>query len=205
MATTPIVIDISDLQGMISQLQNGLSEKTFKAVMRSEFKRLSGRTRVIMKNDLPQEYYVSRTDASKAVKNSKVRVNVNGIGCVIPIKGPKMNIGSKFAATGSARGWESVHKSYRVRANIVKSGISTLPAHMENQGNQPPFRNIPSKLGNVTYTRAGEDRLPIVRVSGLAVPQMPMTRSREDVERDLHEVLEQRLDHCIQVMLTVNP
>lgn len=201
-----IQVDISDLRGKIGKLEANLTPQRFNSLMRSEFGRLPGRVRVIMKEDLPPNYYVKPSAAAAAVKGARMTGGLGGgggVGCVIPIVGKKGNIGSMFGASGGAHGWNSLRRKYRVKAKIVKAGVSTLPTHMSHQGGQPPFRNLGSKLGGLTFTRKGKERGPIVRVSGIAIPQMPLNRSREAVEKDLHDYLEQRLDHVIETMLNV--
>ena len=44
-------------------------------------------------------------------------------------------------------------------------------------------------------TRKGKDRLPIERVSALALPQMPMNRAEPEVERAALDLLEKRVVH----------
>lgn len=206
MAFVDITVDISDLQDKISKLRQGLTPQKFNGLMRSEFGRLPGRVRVIMREDLPPQYYVKPAAAAAAVKGARLTGGgggLGGVGCVIPIVGKKGNIGSMFGASGGAHGWNSLRRKYRVKAKIVKAGTSTLPATMDHQGGQPPFRNLGSRLGGLTFTRKGKARGPIVRVSGIAIPQMPLNRSRDEVEKDLHDYLDARLDHVIDRMLNI--
>ena len=87
---------------------------------------------------------------------------------------------------------------------------------MTHQGGQPPFRNIgerttykknpnkklkrpmvtkKSKGGSGVFTRAGKSRLPIEKVSGIAVPQMPLNRSRGVTENRIIALAEKRVVH----------
>lgn len=99
---------------------------------------------------------------------------------------------------GGAHGWKSVGRKYRIHAKIVKSGESTLPPTLADQGGNPPFRNYSAPtLHNAAFTRTTDARLPIVPVSGLAVPQMPLNLSRERVEDDILAALSDQLDYYV--------
>ena len=66
-----------------------------------------------------------------------------------------------------------------------------MPDTMEHQGGQPPFM-----VGGVAFTRKYKGKShPIVHVVGLGVPQMPINKSEEDVQKDIREVVEKRLVH----------
>ena len=71
-----------------------------------------------------------------------------------------------------------------------------MPAKMEHQGGQPPFM-----IGKVAFTRKYANKShPIVHVVGLGVPQMPINKSREDVEKAIRKVVETRLVHHFEVL-----
>ena len=67
---------------------------------------------------------------------------------------------------------------------------------MKNQGGQPPFMS-----GGVAFTRKTAARLPIVRVVGLAVPQMPLNRSAEETQDQILDLTARRLEHNFYFML----
>lgn len=186
-------VDISEFEDLIWYLRSNLTPQRFNQVMYDVFKRTGNRVKTILKQDLPRQYYVKAGDIESAVRKPKMQMGGTGVGCVIPIKGPRGSIGGTFSASGGAHGWRV--RKYRVRARIVKSGQSTLPEKMSHQGGQPPFRNLGSSLGKAAFTRETKNRLPIKRISGIAVPQMPLNRSEDDVAKDILEVIEKRLDH----------
>ena len=177
-------IDASELNEEIERLRGVMKPEQFNRVMYGIFKRTGGHVRKILKTDLPKEYYAKPGEIGKAVGNPKVTMGGLGVGCTIPIKGARKSIGGGFSASGGAHGWNSLRRKYRVKARIVKDGQSTLPQAMGSYGGQPPFRNLGSKLGGLTFTRAGKGRLPIIKVSGIAIPQMPINRSEDDVQSD---------------------
>ena len=203
MAGIPIYleIDASELTELMERLRRNLTPERFNQVMYGIFNRTGGHVRKILKQDLPVEYHVKPKEVGEAVKGAKIGGAGGGLGCVIPIVGPRKNIGSGFSASGGAHGWNSVRRKYRVRARIVKSNISVLPPVMSSYGGQPPFRNLGSKLGGLTFTRAGKGRLPIMKVSGIAIPQMPANRSEAEVQADIMAYMRERLEHEISRLI----
>lgn len=201
MAIVNINIDDAEVRREIEFLRQRMTTKQFIQAMYGVFRDTGRHIGTILKQDLPPQYYVKAGDITATVKPPKMQMGGNTVGCIIPLRGSRKSIGGYYAASGSASGWQSVHKKYRVTARIVKGGQSKLPGTMDNYGGMPPFRNIPSKLGNVTFTRGGGGRFPIQSVVGIAIPQMPMTRSRPDVERDIDEYLKARIHARVGALL----
>ena len=191
-------IDASELSGQIDRLKSALTPARVNQVMYGIFQRTGGHVRQILKEDLPKQYYITPGAVGKAVGRAIMTGGSGGAGCIIPVTGPKLSIGGGFSASGGAHGWASLHRKYRVKARIVKSGQSTLPQNMSSYGGQPPFRNLGSKLGGLTFTRAGKGRTPIMKVSGIAIPQMPTNRSEADVQSDIKAYMEKRMAHELQ-------
>lgn len=196
-----IEIDASEVKNEIDFLKTHMTHHQFVNAMYTVFRQTGNHVGTILKQDLPTHYYVTSKEIGAVVQKPIMSVAGEQVGCTIPLRGPKKSIGGGFTAKGSAKGWQSVRKKYTVSAKIVKGSVSKLPQKMDSYGGMPPFRNIPSKLGSVAFTRSGKSRLPIMKVVGIAVPQMPMNRSRADVERDIVEYLQNRLDHRIQALL----
>lgn len=191
-----ITVDVSDLQRKAALLASFLTEKEGKAMIYAAFKRTGSRTRAIVKKDVPKQYEIGANFAASAVGNARTTQTNMGVECHIPITGKRGSIGGRFKAAYGAHGWESLRRKYRVRARIVKSGRSTLPATMDDMHGKPPFRNLSApSLHGAAFTREGRERLPIHVVVGVAVPQMPLNRSREDVQEDLRTVLNDRIEH----------
>lgn len=199
----PIVeldVDISDVSELIEFLRARMTDQQFSFAMYGAFRDTSRHVKAILKQDIPKHYYTKAADIAAMVKPPVMTLTNTTAGCTIPLSGKRRSVGGYYSATGSARGWESRRKKYRVTARVVKGAQSKLPANMP-EGGMPPFRNIPSKLGNATFQRVGKNRFPIKSVVNIALPQMPMTRSRDDVERDIVEYLGNRLTHRIEAML----
>lgn len=196
-------IDASELDEEINRLRSVMTPKQFDRAMYGIFQRTGRHVSKILKDELPKQYYVKPRAIGDAVKNAKVTTGAGGVGCSIPVVAPRINIGSGFSASGGAKGWNNVKykRKYRVKARIVKTGQSTLPAKADSYGDQPPFRNLGSKLGGLTFTRKGESRGPILKMSGIAIPQMPMNRSKEDVERDIIDYMKERMEARFQALI----
>jgi hypothetical protein len=94
-------------------------------------------------------------------------------------------------ADGTVRQRKAHIRTRAIKAKIVKSGISVLPARMPSwQGGQPPFM-----MGGLAMTRSGPSRFPIHKVVGLAVPQPPLVRSQAEMEQDIQAYMMERLEH----------
>lgn len=197
-----IDVDMSQLENDINYLKTHMTPQRFAAAMYGVFRATGRHAATIMKKDLPHMYHVTASEVGAAVKQPNMNISGTNVSCSIPIRGVRKTIGKGFAASGSARGWQSVRKKYRVTAKIVKGQVSKLPTNMPKYGGMPPFRNIPSKLGIAAFTRGGRNRFPIKAVVGIAVPQMPMNRSADEVENDLLDYAEERLRHRIEALLS---
>ena len=192
MPVITLEVDASDLKGKIDRLQQNMTKAQFERAMFTIFRRTGRHVSAILRKDLPQKYEVKAGDISAAVKNPQLSMGVGGVGCTIPISGVRGKIGSTYKARGQASGWESRRKKYRVKARILKGAISTLPAKWHS--GYPPFRNIPSKLNTIAYARSSKERGPILKLTGIAIPQMPINRSEPDVQRDIKDYLEKEMD-----------
>ena len=132
--------------------------------------------------------------------------------CSIPIKGSKGGLGEVFPAGGGSsaanggkkaqyerlmkKGAKGAKGGGSVVANIVKAGLSRLPATLPNQGGNPPFI-----AGGVVMTRRTIKKFPIVRVMGLAVPQMADTRAEKDIYKMAEKELDKNLERFIGQLL----
>lgn len=194
-----IDVDASELDDKINMLKATMKPEQFNRAMYGIFQRTGRHVSRILRQDLPQEYEVKPSLITKAVKRPKLTMGGLGVGCSIPISDVRGSIGDRYRASGGAHGWNSLRRKYRVKARIVKDGQSTLPERMT--GSYPPFRNLGSKLGGVTYTRKTKKRGPILKVMGIAIPQMPMNRSEEDVQRDILLYMQQQIDQRLMALI----
>ena len=198
-------VDASDLEAQIKKLQKVMKPEKFNQAMHGIFRRTGGHVRKILKQDLPKEYNISAGQVGTAVKSPKLAMG-NGVGCSIPVSAARKHIGggSKrgFTAYGGRRGWASLHSGhYNISAIVYRGQRSTLPPRMTGYGGQPPFRNIGSKLNGLTFTREGKDRLPIRPVMGIGIPDMPLNRSKPDVQSDIKDYLEKQIEHRFTALM----
>lgn len=196
-------IDISRAKGTIEALRAMHTEKEFRNIMYSAFKRAGRSTRTAVKRIIPQDYNVTQSTVYKQIGEPRVQFGGGelGVSCSIPIDGARMTIGGTFKATGGAAGWNvKKGKRYKIRAQIVRGQKSVLPEEMTHQGGNPPFINKSApQLHGVAFTRTGRKtkngKDQIVRVVGLGVPQMPLNRSEDKVQDSIVDILINRLEH----------
>lgn len=195
-------VDASDLKKELRRLQMVMSPEQFNRTMRSIFNRTGGHVRRIVKTDVPKKYEVPSGEVGRAVKGAQVSGTGVGVGCSIPVIGARRDIGGTrsrgYSASGGAHGW-NIKKRYQIKVRILKGKQATLPFRMMSYGGEPHFRNYNApQLHNLVFTRAGQDRLPITKVEGIAIPQMPMNRAQPEVQEDILKYMKNRIEHEFQ-------
>lgn len=193
MAVINITVDSSDLQAKLNFIKNNCTEAKCRQAMYTIFNRTGKHVKTIIRKDVPQYYEVPAGEVGSTVQNAQV----SGLSCIIPIRGPRRGIGDKFKASGSAKGWESLRKKYRVKARIIKGKQSELPEKWHS--GYPPFRN--SSFSKVTFARSSAARGPIMKVTGIAIPQMPTNLAEPAVQNDIKVWLEKQVDERIRAMM----
>lgn len=203
MVLATITVDASDLMGRINTLESLMQPERFEMAMYGIMNRVGSHVKKILRDDIPHEYYFQPSEVAASVGAAKVSMGGGGVGCTIPIRAPRKKIGGGgFGAYGGRRGWNTLKGGkYHVRANIVRSGRSSLPLEADSYAGFPPFRNIGSSLAGGTYTRTSKARGPLMRVAGIAVPQAPMNRSEPEVQKDIHDFLAQRIEARIMAAM----
>ena len=182
-------IDASDCIAKLSMLQAACKQERFDRALYRIYSRTGKHVKRILKEDLPKQYQVTPGMVGKTVGD----VSIAGMGCTIPVRDSRGSIGGRYGASGGAHGWNSLRRKYKVKARIVKGGASILPGTV--MAGYPPFRNLGSSLGGLTFSRTSKKRGPILKVSGIAIPQMPMNRSEGDVQEDIKEFLMAQIEH----------
>lgn len=221
MSATYLYVDASELTGLLEEMASKLTAGNFDRLMRRSLNEVGKRSKKIIREGIQAEYYASTSWVNSSIHSAQIEGGGGSILCRIPIISQKGKIGGEFAAGGGAYGWNP--PAYRVTALIVKDGTSVLPPKMTHQGGQPPFRNLGSKTftrtitgkdgtkraikvnrrapsqepkkGTGFLTRAGASRFPLESMSGIAVPQMPLNRSRGIVESKISDLAESRVVH----------
>lgn len=210
--SAPIVsleIDISELAARMATLRQAMTPTQFNGAMYGVMKRTGGHVRNILRQDLPPRYYVTKKTISQAVGELKMVMSPLDVGCTIPIFGKRPSVGDFYKATGGAYGWGGRKagarkgrrykgvKPYRITARILKDSVTTLP---ERTGFGPkPFRNL--AYSKMAFSREGRPRLPIRPIVSVSIPQMPLNRSKQDVQDDIKEYIKVRLDQRIRLLI----
>lgn len=177
-------VDMSDVQRTINLMRGILTKAQFEQLIHRTFREVGNRSRTLISQEVVQDYAVTRAWVRSQIENYRLTMGgLSGVTCYIPIRGHKGSIGGRFSAAGGRSGIPMV-------SWIVRGGMSYLPTVMKNQGGNPPFM-----ARGVGFTRRTKARLPIVRVVGLGVPQMPLNRSADDVQDRILEIAGQRLEH----------
>lgn len=193
-------IDASEVIEKFERAKDIITADNMRRAAARSFRETARHTRVVLSKDLPVQYHIPAMEVRSAVGSPRI----GGFSCVIPVTGKRRSIGgSGYAAKGGHPGWNPPH--YNITAKIVKSGTSTLPDKASSYGGQPPFRNTAARKSGVAvhaFTRGGKSRFPIEKMVGIAIPQMPTNRSREDVQEDIKTFLEKRVDHYIQLEIS---
>lgn len=184
-----IDIDTSELEDTLAFVRSRLTDKQMETVMRRVFRRTGKHVRTIVKRDIPKHYEVT----AGAVSSETRAPQIASMSCKVPIVGPRRTIGVQFKAKGQARGWESLHKKYKVQAKIIKGTWTTT------EGNN--FRNIPSSLGKQAFQRFGR-RLPIKKTLGPAIPEMANHLAEPDIQKDVLELMEKRVMQEMRFILS---
>ena len=202
MSSVYLEVDASELKHEMNRLASVMTPEKFNRIMGGIFRRTGGHVRMILRKDLPKEYNITGGPVGKAVKNARVTIGGTSSGCSIPVVDSRRHLGGGgrgYTAKGYRSGWKALTSGpYPISVHVYRGSWGTLPSHLPSYGGQPPFRNIPSRLGGLTFTREGRARLPIRPVMGDAIPQMPMNRSEPDVQNDIKDYMFKRMEHEFQ-------
>ena len=195
-------VDISQLQTTIETMRAVHTKREFELVMYRAFRRTGQRVRTIMKKNIPKEYKAKPTWIGQNVKSPKTQfggIDGAAVSCSIPISGKRGVVGSQFKAAGPRGRRSKTMKAYKITAQILKNKKTILPAKMPKDpyGGNPPFivRGGGRIPGGLVFTRKTKARLPVMRVVGIGVPQMPMNRAQDDVQDDIMQTLKLRIEH----------
>lgn len=173
-----IRIDASQALQVLDEAQKLLSTEKAEQMLRYTLVDVGRKTKTIVGRMVREDYHVKHGWVTDKVGHPQVEDNGNGLSVVIPIRGARGGIGMVYPLYRK-------NTKRKIRAKIVKSGVSELPKKMDHQGGNPPF----IAKGKV-FTRKTGKPYPIVRVVGLGVPQMPLNRSQKKIEKALMDEME---------------
>ena len=190
-------IDISNCTALMDHIQDTLGQEKMGRIMMRTLNEAGKRTRTILKQEIPKEYEAKPMWIQSTVGSARINKRGNITGCTIPIDGTRGTIGKagRFATVGRT-GRLKNGKVRILKAKIVRGKTSELPQKMENQGGNPPF-----VAKGLVFTRRTDKPKPIVRVAGRGIPQMPLHRSKEDVQGRIADYTQERLAHHFRRMI----
>lgn len=186
-----LTVDSSELAARIAFLRETLTKSQFERLLHRTFNEVGTRSKPLINRPVTKDYAVTKKWVNDKIGKYQLSYGMAGVNCVIPLSSKKGTIGGRFAAS---RGEESE----RITASILRSKQSVLPSKMKNQGGNPPFIG----KNGVAFTRRTSERLPIVRVVGLGVPQMPLNQSKDEVRKNILDLAWERLEHNYENMFS---
>jgi len=186
-------IDCTEVQKIVDMVANALTPEQIDRLMLRTLREVGKKTRTETGRAVAAEYAVTKGWAMARMKNPKVGGSYGGWSCVIPMIDRRGSIGGTFKLLGWHRG--SKRKIGRVRAKIYRGGASTLPARMNNYGGNPPF-----VVGGLAFVRKTNQAHPIAGIVDIAMPQMPLNKSKPLVEQAIMETMVKRLTHNLEHM-----
>lgn len=209
MARHYLTVDLSQMRGLITEVREELGTKGLEQIMRRAFQRVPGHVRQTLPRYIKEEYNVKSQYVRQSIGRAHINVNKgNYVQCSIPIVDRRGTIGgNNFALTGATRRRKvrtksgKINRRYKIEAKVLKARLTKLPPRMPSEGrssyaDNPPFVTPKSsRAKGVVLTRKSKNRLPVIRVTGIGVPQMPLNRSREAIQEDLARYTQQRVQH----------
>lgn len=203
-ANVAIHVDTTDLNELISQLRLLYTQDKFNTIMYRVLTRAATRTKTIVRKEVPTDYMAKPSWIGSAFRSPIITRGAN-MSCTIPLNASRGYIGkgSTFPATAAnggrnlrtayeGRKGKRKRRKYTISAQIVASGASKLPS----SGKQPHFMVFSGKKyrGRVfaRLDKRGDKIRPAV---GIGVPQMPMNRTKDAVQKGVMETLKNRIEH----------
>lgn len=193
----PIVVDVSELQKRVGQLSLVYTENIVNKALIRTMRESPTAVKKILRADLPIAYEVQAKAINQAVQPARIS-KVSPIQCIIPLKSTKNIIGGSSAKItrrsdgkpGRPTKAMLAAGKNKIWAKILKGKVSVVTKAGHSQGGNPAF-----VAKGLAFARKGKERLPIVRVAALAVPQMPVNRSEDLVKKDIEKFVLNRFEH----------
>lgn len=182
-------IDISDLDEKIKKIKLALTADKADRLLHDVCVDTAKSVKTIVSRTVPKNYAITKKWAAERVGRYKIE-NGSQFICAIPLSSKRGLLGGVFKVRGKT-GRPVKGKRYKISAKILKGAWGVLPEKILHQGKNPPFIG----KNNLVFTRTRKTPRPIARVPGLALPQMPLNKSENEVRKLIHEKMEMRLDH----------
>lgn len=224
-----LAIDMRQVIARASEMQKVVGQENMEKIIRRSYSKIGGHLRRILPPQLQRVYYSTATTIRNAIKSEKmtgkmgcvipIEAERNIIGSSdfpiaggaktaynrqrkVAMKNRKRN--AQIRARGKSR---MKQRKFSISANVLKAGPSTMPSIMpakgrSSYGDQPPFlMQSKYKRKYIAFTRKTKKRLPIIRVTGIAVPQMPINQGREQTQKEIADYIMARLEHEYEAVI----
>ena len=186
-------IDTTQVQKIVNQVAQSLSPEQLDRLMYRTLKEVGNKTRTETGKAVAAEYAVTKGWAMGRMDAPKLGGGAGGWSCVIPMKDRRGNVGKTYRLMGWHKGSKS--KLGSVRAKIYRGAASTLPSKMRTYGGNPPF-----VAHGMAFTRKTKSAYPITTIVDIAMPQMPLNKSKPMVEAAIMDTMVKRLTHNLEHM-----
>lgn len=201
-----LTINTDEVTAMISSAKSKITPQEFDKKMNRLLYDLAQRSPTQIRKAIQKSYVAKTPWIKKSIGRPKYGGSSGNLYVKIPLQGEKGKIGSEFPTQNGSPGWYT--PKYKIAFQEIKGKTSILPAKMGSYGGQPPFRNTKAKkLNGLVFTRKlyeskaqamrnraiGGKITPIERVSGVAVPQMPMNLAANDTVDNILNLAEKRV------------
>jgi len=197
-----IEIDVSELEGLLDQMQNALAPEEFERLMYRTLKEVATRVKADVPREVQEKYLVTTGWIKGGLGAPKLYGSGGEMTAIIPMKGRRGLLGKIFKSSqrfaGKAARGKKRQRTGRVTANILTSGPSELPEKMpESYG---PGKNKPFMRKGMVWTRRTKAPYPLAAVVDVTMPQTVTVQAREGVEEDIRRHAEERLVHNFTFM-----
>lgn len=186
-------VDCTEVQRIVHQVSRSLSPAQLDQLMFRTLKEVGKKARTETGKAVATEYAVTKGWALARMKNPRLGGGGGGWSCVIPMNDRRGSVGGTYKLMGWHRG--SKRKIGKVRAKVYRGPVSTLPDSMKSYGGFPPF-----VAGGMAFTRKTKHPYPITKIVDIAMPQMPLNKSKPMVEQAIMDTMVNRLTHNLQYM-----
>ena len=204
-------VDVSRLNELMRGIEEEIGPDGLKKALQWTFRRVPGHIRRIMPSIIVKDYHVQKRYVARTIQKGTLTKDAKGVTCIIPVIDPRGIVGgSNYTLAAGARRMaerrlhmsnkQKKGKPYRIKFKMKQQKVSVLPKRMpearrSSYGDQPPFVTPrASKTNGLVFTRKFAKRaLPIIRVGGIGVPQMPLNESEKPVQHDIAQYIEKEL------------
>lgn len=193
-----VTVELGDLRSTILKMRRQLTPEQFNRLMHDTLYDAGRRAKTIVKRAASKDYAVGPNWIGGHIGRPKMSGGGSETTATVPVNGVRGILGPRYKLAGRIRPTKAKGKRYKISARILRGKVSTLPSVLPHQGGNAPF--VATGNGGVRMVFTRHDR-KMVRVPGVAVPQMITNQSEDEIQDELLDYIEKRLDHHFERML----